>query len=83
MKLQDAIKSGKPFKRRLSKSWHSKMDSGLKLTLPFEDLLADDWIVKAEPIEFVTIVKPSGMIYDARLTELSGKRVQITVEVIE
>lgn len=55
MTIQEAIKSGKPFKRKLWKDWHSvdqesqwftNTATDYRVVLAARDILAEDWEVK-------------------------------------
>jgi hypothetical protein len=45
--LIEAIKSGKRFKRTSWYSWHT---TEIKVSLSFEEILADDWEVEPTPV---------------------------------
>jgi hypothetical protein len=57
MRIQEAIKSGKPFKRKLWRDWHTvdaesqwfvNTATDYRVVLSARDVLAEDWEVKPE-----------------------------------
>ena len=50
MNIIDAIKSGKPFKRRLMESWFIPKEGG-SFTATNYDFLADDWEIEEPKVE--------------------------------
>lgn len=61
MTIQEAIKSGKPFKRKGWRNWYKfsggascrqfELD-GAEAFISFDNFVADDWEVKQEPVTF-------------------------------
>ena len=99
MTIQEAIKSGKPFRRR-NEEWRLPIngkywkDTPIKavLNVTAEDLLADDWVVKSEPIVFECTWQTFITDHDTyvvacsethKVGPLEGKRTRVTIEVLE
>ncbi len=91
MTIQEAIKSGKLFRRKNTGEWFSEFNWVLDTT---EDVLATDWELKPEPLVIQGEVfwksesgypRPVGL-DKLRLTDFSeqllGKRTKIRIEVI-
>lgn len=93
MTLQEAIKSGKPFKRKHWVAWITPDEDWQTVTI--HETQQDDWIVKQEPIVIEGVRWIHGYIggeefvgpchRDARKFPLSleGKLTKVTIEVVE
>jgi len=105
MTIQEAIKSGKPFRRKaIGEVWwihspdHSVLTAfeGIQEYCPdMQDILADDWEIKPDPVTFearldsaqctarsrshLTFEGPAA--WDA-ITNLTNRRLRVTIEVI-
>lgn len=80
MNYLEAIKSGKPYRRKewVSLKWHPSFDLGnnmlTTISMPLEDLIADDWEVKKEPQEWWAINTGEGYyrLYDSQPSMMSN-----------
>ena len=61
MMIQEAIKSGKPFRRKGTESWYVT-SSYCSLYFYEGDVLADDWEVKQEPRELFFIMHEASIV---------------------
>lgn len=90
MKFQDVIRTGKPFRIRGEKHWRPKLEPGLKVTLTYDEATSEEWEVKRDPVVFIATVinglvsgDPLGAVASEKLISIVGKKVRVTVEVLE
>lgn len=98
MTIQEAIKSGKPFKRAGDLGWMIEkpdgvfyIENGRERSFYSTDILATDWEVKFEPItfngsipeEFLGHFLSMPVEVTPALDCLRGQKVKVTIEVID
>jgi hypothetical protein len=69
MTIIEAIKSGKPFRRKGEERWVNGTDSngGGSFATCYEDILADDWEIKCGPIVLNEVIWKEGSSDDLKL----------------
>ncbi len=83
MTIQEAIKSGKPFKRYNWDKWLTEINKDIIISLSREDLMATDWIIQSELFKIKKFKEkyPNGVLCWCWHIDKSNKKLDIILEI--
>lgn len=76
MNIIDAVKSGKPYKRKLAEGWIVPKSSSI-ITISQEDLLADDWEVEEKKVDVTASMINDIFDKNDWITTFGGLRIEL------